>query len=510
MSSSAITRRDVLLIALLALVVGVILSALIRHPGYTDAYYYFNAAKRLVQGQGLTDLAIWSYIGLPAASALPAPSHLYWMPLTSFIAAAGMIVAPTFDAAQIAFVPFYVALVIVAAWLGAVIGGSRRSAWLSALVMLASGYFMPFWFTSDAFAVYGVVGSLALIAIGQGRKTGSPRWFALAGMCIGFAHLARNDGVLQLPILILVALWPGHSLRNAAIGIGLAVVGYLLIMTPWFLRNLSVIGAPLPIGGFQAAWMREYNELFNYPAVIDVRGFLAWELPNIVRSRLDALISNSQTFVAVEGVIVLAPFMLIGLWRRRMNPLLSGFWLYALALHAAMTLIFPLPGVRGGLFHSAAALMPFWAALGIAGFEDVLAWAAKRRRWSLRQARLFFTAVLMLWLIGFSAVLFAGQVTRWNDAGAQFQVARVYSREPIMINDPAAYHYFTGGQAVVLPNAPVERLPDIFERFGVSVLVVDENIPAPLQSLWLRQNIPFFLDHDYFDGSVRVYRFRLD
>lgn len=504
------TRRDYLLIALLAFVISIVCSALIQHPGYTDAYYYFNAAKRLVQGQGLTDIAIWSYVGLPMDAKLPVPSHLYWMPLTSFVAAIGMIFGPNFDAAQIAFAPFYIALSLIAAWLGGKIGATRRSGWLAAIVMLACGYFMPFWFTSDAFAVYGVVGSLALIGIGMGRTTGSPRWFALAGVCIGLAHLARNDGVLLLPILVLVALWPRHSLRSALIGIALGIAGYLLVMTPWFLRNLSVIGSPLPIGGFQMAWAREYNELFNYPPVIDIRGFIAWGLPNILKSRLDALISNLQTLIAVEGVIVLTPFMLIALWRRRLDPLLSGFWLYALGLHLAMTLIFALPGTRGGLFHSAAALMPFWAALGVAGFDDALAWAAKRRRWSLRQARTFFSGFLLLWLIGFSAMIFSGQATRWNNAGAQFQVARVYSGETIMINDPSAYSYFTGGRAVVIPNAPADRLPDIFGRFDASILVLDEQVTAPLQSLWLRQNVPFYFQHVYYNGTTRVYRFRLD
>ncbi|HLY25684.1 MAG TPA: hypothetical protein VKQ72_05050, partial [Aggregatilineales bacterium] len=92
-------RRDILFIGVFALFVGAVMAVALRHPGYTDAYYYFNAAERLVRGKGLTDAALWTYLGSPLA--LPAPSHLYWMPLSSLIAAAGMaLFGATFDAAK--------------------------------------------------------------------------------------------------------------------------------------------------------------------------------------------------------------------------------------------------------------------------------------------------------------------------------------------------------------------------------------------------------------------------
>src|ERR1700687_2675003 len=94
--------RARLLFALLALVVGTALAAAIHHPGYTDAYYYFNAGQRLVEGKGLTDAALWTYIGSPAT--LPAPSHLYWMPMASLVAAVGMACGgPCFTVARTLF-----------------------------------------------------------------------------------------------------------------------------------------------------------------------------------------------------------------------------------------------------------------------------------------------------------------------------------------------------------------------------------------------------------------------
>lgn len=504
------TRQDYLRIGLLAVIVGAVLATLIKNPGYTDAYYYFNAAQRLVTGKGLTDAGVWTYIGLPETATLPVPSHLYWMPLTSLVSALPMLIAPTFDAAQIVYVPLFAALVLIAMWLGQRIGMTRRAGWLAGLVMLFSGYFMPFWFTSDAFTLYGVVGAAALIGMGRGRESGSWRWYALSGICIGLAHLTRNDGLLLLFVLWIVALWPAHSLRSRIVGAGAGTLAYLLVMLPWFLRNLSVIGTILPVGGLQTAWMREYNDLFNYPGVIDFQKFLAWGIPNILRSRFDAFFVNLQTAIAVESLIVLAPFILIALWARRRDPLLTGVWLYALGLHAVMTVVFPFPGARGGLFHSAAALMPFWAALGIAGLLDTIAWAAKRRRWPVRQAQTVFGGAVILWAAGFSVLGALPKASQWNSAGDYYVGIGVSPSEVIMINDPAAYYYFTGGSAVVLPNVPAVNLATILNRFKVTTVVLDENVPVPLEPLWRREDVPFFLEHRRKDDRFRVYRYRLD
>jgi hypothetical protein len=504
-----VTRRDYVLIGLLALAFGVIMSVAVAHPGYTDAYYYFNAAERLATGRGLTDDAIFTYLGLPAEGGLPMPSHLYWMPLTSLVAALPMLIAPTLDAAQITFVPPYVALALIAAWVGGYVGGTRRAAWLAGLAMTFSGFFVPYWVTTDNFTLYGLSGSLALLLMGIGRSRGQGRWFAASGACIGLAHLARNDGLLLLPILLIVALWPGEralTWRRGLAGAGAGVLLYALVMLPWFLRNLSLAGAILPVGGVQTAWMREYNDLFNYPPTISLQAFLAWGVPNILGSRWDALLINTQTLIAVEGLIVLTPFMLLALWARRHNPLLTGFWMYALALHAVMTLVFPFPGARGGLFHSAAALMPFWAALGVVGLLDALTWAAKRRRWPRAQAVNVFSAALLVWLVAFSLTMLVSRAAAWNRAGEYYQNFPVDSTETVMLNDPAAYHYFTGGRAVVLPNTPPTRLHTIFARFGVTVLVLDENVPTPLRDLWLRQNVPLFLSHERKDDRFRVYK----
>ncbi len=510
--STGAFRRDALIVALLALALGAGMAALIRNPGYTDAYYYFNAGQRLIQGKGLTDAAIWTYIGAPAG--LPIPSHLYWMPLTSLVAAGGMALGgPTFEAAQIPFVALYAALAVVGFWLGAAIGGTRRTAWLAGLLVAFSGFFMPYWTTTATFAPFGLAGSLALITMGLGRRAGDWRWFAASGVLAALAHLTRADGLLFLGALLVVALWPvsGQGWRR---GVGAALAGlaaYLLVMAPWFARNLSVAGTILPAGGLETAWMRSYDEIVNYPPGADLVRFLAWGPQNILASCWEALVTNFQTFLAVEGWVAVAPLMLIGLWRRRREPLLSGFWLYAVGLHAAMTLVFAFPGPRGGLLHSASALLPFWAALGVAGLDDALAWAAARRRWKLKQAKRFFGAALVIMAVALSAAIFFQKAAEWGSAGQIYDLfARIGLPDDavVMLNDPSALYYFTGRSGVVLPNAPPAAIYDLSQRYGVNFVVLDKNYTAPMVDLWERRSLPFFLRPFYSDPTIRIYKVR--
>ncbi|MEP7287659.1 MAG: hypothetical protein ABI947_18040 [Chloroflexota bacterium] len=526
-------RRDGVIITVLALIVGTVMAILLKHPGYTDAYYYFNAGQRLAQGKGLTDAALWTYIGAPTS--LPAPSHLYWMPMASLVAAVGLFIGDaTFDAAQLLFVPLYAGIVLIGFTLGALIGKTRRTAWIAGLLTMFSGFYMAYWTTTSTFAPYGFAGALSLLAMGLGRRSGgesgSWRWFALSGAMAAFAHLTRADGVLLLIVLIIVAVWPRfkqigidsspaspspnserglggevkRTLRCAAVGI----IAYLLVMTPWFVRNLNTVGAILPPGGFQTAWMRSYDEIANYPPGSSLADFIAWGPENILNSRWEALKVNVGRFVGEQGQILLTPFMLLALWKRRRDPLLSGLWLYALGLHLAMTFVFAFPGYRGGLFHSASALIPFWAALGIVGLDDVLAWIAPRRRWRLPQARLFFGAALLVWAILFSINIFLRTVNSFNSAGGNFvQIAsHLPADSVVMINDPSAFYYFTGLSGVVVPNAPPDVIPELAKRYGVTDIVLDNNVTLPMRPLYEGTISPPFLEPLYHDDFIRIYR----
>ena len=452
-------------------------------PGYTDAFYHFNAAVRLTSGLGLTDAYLWTYIGAP--DALPSsgvfPSHLYWMPLTSIMAALGMAIfnAPgSYAAAQVPLALMYAATALVGFALGWRLGGTARHAWIAGLLTIFSGFFVRYWGATDTFAPYALIGSLTLQALAHGVERGGWRWFALSGVLTGLAHLTRADGLLLLIVGALVIAWPKpqRTLRARGAALVALLAAYGVVMLPWFARNLSVVGTPLPLGGTAAIWFTQYNDLFNYPPEASPAALLADGGMALLASRWEALSNNLATFVAVEGLIAMTPLMLIGLWLRRRSPFLRPFWLYALGLHLAMTLIFPFPGYRGGLFHSAAALVPWWAALGVVGLDDAVDWLARHRRWRAQSAKVVFSAALVILAVSLS--VFTGLSGR---VPAELSIPALYAEVDsllpdgarIMINDPAQFAYYTGRGGVVLPNADPSVLAEIAERYSVDYLLLE-------------------------------------
>jgi len=496
-------RRAYIAISALALTWGTLLALAIHQPGYTDAYYYFNAGQRLVEGKGLTDPYLWTYLSAP--DHLPAPSSTYWMPLESLAVAASMAVfGANFRAAQVPSVLCFAALVTVAFWLGAKLGRSRRHAWLAGLLVLFSGFFTPFWTTTDTFALYGLVGALTLVALGRGRETGDWRWFALSGGLSALAHMARADGMLLVLVLLGVALWPRKGVTRGRSGqVAAGLVAYLLVMLPWFARNLSLLETPLPTAGTDTIWMRSYDELVNYPPGTTPAEFWQWGVGNIVESRVEALTNNLGTFVAVETWVVLGPFVLAGLWVRRPDPFLLGVMLYAAGLHLAMTLVFAFPGYRGGLFHSSSALLPFWAAIGPVGLDAGIDWMARWRRWRTAEAQMVFGGALVVLAALLSMAMFRQRVPGLNSNASFYETlaADLPHGAVVMVNDPAALYYHTGLSGVVVPNADPDVVPEIAARYGVTYLVLDKNRTRPFTALYLgHEEQPFLRLYRTYDA----------
>ena len=477
--SASNTRREMALFGLLALVVAFfIVYAFVGAPGYTDVYYHFNAAKRLATGFGLTDTYLWTYIGAP--DTLPAPSHLYWMPITSILAAVSMWLtrSTSYAAAQIPFALCLAGTALVAFRLGWRVLKQRRGAWLAGLLTLFSGFYTRYWGAIDTFAPYALIASLGLSAFGLALESpASKRWWLLAGALAALAHLTRADGLLLIGLGGLLAVWliieRRLTLQVGIVRVSLLLAAYLVVLLPWFARNWIAIGSPLPLGGTQAIWFDEYDDLFSYPpdaspVTLGLEGF--------INSRREALVNNFATFVAVEGLIAMSPFMLIGLWRRRRDLYWRPFCGYALLLHVAMTFVFPYPGYRGGLFHSAAALIPFWTVLGLAGIDDAVGWVAqRRRRWQPQVAKVLFS----FGLLGLAILLslqtgMAGRIVASDTIPALYQeLQQVIPPEArVMINDPAALYYFTGYGGVVIPNGDADAVRQIATQYAVQYLVL--------------------------------------
>ena len=583
-------RRYLLLFAL-GLGAALLTARFQRAPGYMDADYYMVTGQQLARGEGFTEWVLWNYLDDP--DGLPHPSHTYWMPLASILAAIGLRLTPFggFAAARAAFL----LLAGLAAPLTASLafslypdqapGPRRRAATLAGLLAAFSGFYLPFVTTTDAFGLYMVLGALFLrIANDAGTAASvrdqsvgraSPRpsrlkRSLLLGLLAGLMHLARADGLLWLVLGVVgsgelgsreqgvgsreqgvrsreqgvgipqvpdphpstsgslrspaaqdaisntqypvsnphpstsgslrspaaqdAISNPSTSLRasphpfairsgcllNAAIYPLTTLLAYLLITLPWFARNLAVFGAPLAPGGWRALWLISYDELFAYPAgQLTFARWWASGLGEILRGRLWALGQNLQTALAVQGGVFLAPLVVWGLWRLRHRRVVRLGLLAWLLTLAAMTLVFPFAGARGGFFHSGAAVQPLLWAVVPAGLEGFVGWGVQRRGWHFGRARRVFGAGLVALAVFLSGVLFVTRTLRWSEgvsyrAVEQALVAQgAAAGEIVMVNNPPGYFYAAGRPAIVIPHGGLPAVLAAAERYGARYLVLE-------------------------------------
>lgn len=541
-----VNRRDLAVMFILALLIRLLAIVPIRDPGYMDAAYNYDIALNLARGQGLVEPFLWNYLDNP--DGLPHPSHLYWMPLPTILAWVGLILlGQTYRAAQVPFAILSAVLPLVSYWAAVQTTGRRRYGWLAGLLTCFSGFYLPYWGHTDNFTPFAVAGSLSLVAAWQaGRvremphETGSGKlpipaplrklggagsWALAAGALAGLAHLSRADGPLLL--IAIGVVWGKSLISNLPWRVGqrrleirdflLVILGYLLVMLPWFARNWMVVGTPLPTVGTQTIWLTTYDDLFSYGRELSPQTYLAWGWNNILGSKLDALWLNTQRVIAELGMVFLAPLIPIGWWRLRRHLLYQLAACYGALLFLGMTFVFTFPGPRGGLFHSGGALLPFIFTIALVGLDAVVEWvAARRREWDAPRAKqVFGIGVIGLALLVSGFVYYQGVIVgmRWRGGNApyshldQWLEAQDQTEAIVMVGDPPGYWYHSGGPSIVVPNEPVETVLAVADRYGARYLVLDRNRPTPLASFYEgRETHPRLHLEETLPTGLTVYR----
>jgi hypothetical protein len=546
---------------LLSLAIRTIVAAFIVHPGYMDSAYYASGALRLAQGAGFSEPFIWNYLGDPAT--IPHPGFLYWMPLPSILAAVPALVFPdSFFALQLPFVVLSALLPLVAYGLarqftphlaspggrgispplasprgGELVNQGRRLAWGAGLLVVFSGFFFPYWTLPETFALFALIGSLALWLAGrpaaerEGGKIYAGRWL-LVGLLTGLAHLTRADGILLLPIVVLAPLAsrrprgvpspkapaPRVAFRVSRLAIRralLVILGYLLALTPWFARNLVVIGTPLSPSGTRTIWLTNYDDLFCYDCDLSLSSYLAWGWGNILGAKLSALWINFQRFLAEDCLVFLLPFAAMGICRLRRHLAVALATMYLLLIYLAHSLVFTFPGWRGGFFHASGAVLPFLYVAALEGLDGAVLWVARRRRtWTYQQARMAFGVAAIVMAIALSGYMAWKKLPAWRRADVTYRSIDTWltsegiSHATVMTGDPPAFWYHTRRPAVVVPNADVRTLLTVCDRYGVEYVVLEENHPAELEGLYEERVTLERLNPaaTFGEGSVKMWR----
>lgn len=536
-------RRDLLFLLALGLLVRAITAALFDQPGYIDAAYYYDVARNLVTGHGFTEDFILTYL-TPSASVVHT-SNLYWMPLASLVLAPFFAVfGVSWRVAEIPNVLLSGTLPLLAYWMGWDFFRSRRYALGAALLTLCAGFYYPLYFIfSDNFGLYAWTAGLALLFIGQGargrsasaetlfpqalRAGGRPRRFILAGFWIGLAHLARPDAPLLLVIALIVFVGNRYFARRANAGkeaeasapgttalpwyaLGGLIACYLVVMAPWFARNLIVAGAILPPGGTKTIWLTTYNDFFSYGKDLSPQTYLAWGLGNILLSKLQALGQNAFAILAMLEFAP-APFAALGMWKLRRSPQAQPFLLYFVLLYLGLSLVFTFPSLRGTLLHSFVPLLPFMSLTIILGLDTVIDWLARRRpgpagqRRAASRRRVYLAATILLSGV-LSCVIIFSNASAWDTTYHLYQQAGKVAAQQyacytnaannngqnapksalpiVMVSDPPDYYLATGQHAISIPDQGIEVILQVADRYGAAYLLLEPLHSAIQDPLW--------------------------
>jgi hypothetical protein len=519
-----LTVRSYFLSGLLGLGVLALIALFQQTPGYMDAEYYYSGGMRLAEGYGFNEEILWNFLDDPAG--IPHPSHGYWMPLVSMLAAIGPVISGglNFAAARLPFVLLAAFLPPLTAALAWRLHRRRDLAVISAAFALFPAFYLSYLPTTDIFSPLMVIGGLFLLMIPSdsldGRLNNRKMFLSyfILGILAGLMHLARADGVIWLFVALgaSVAAQTGGPLpesqtglsesagercpetRRSGVVVGVhllaCIFGYLLFMAPWFARNFTVFGTILAPGGSRALWIREYDELFSYPAT--TLTFTRWwgtGLKAIAGARWWAAGQNLQSAIAVQGEIFLAPLVLIGMWRLSRDQRIRLAGIAWLLIFLAMTLIFPFQGARGGFFHSAAALQPFFWAVAPLGLESLLEIGAQRRGWDIRQARRFFSTGLVVFALLLTVFvttnrLFsngAGKLS-WNESHARYTqleqaliIMGAAEGDVVMVNNAPGFYVASERPAISIPFGSLQDICSAAERYRVRFLCLEiDQIPG--------------------------------
>ena len=525
------TLRTYLFLFIFGLAVPVFIAQFQPIPGYLDSDYYYAGGIQLATGNGFTEPYLWNY--LDGTTSLPHPSHSYWMPLASIVSALGMWLTgqTTYTSARLFFLLIAALIPPLTAALAYTFSQRRDLAITSGILAIFSVYHAPFVGVTDNFSLFMLLGGLYFIFATQliQDPTRIQNWFLL-GLLSGLMTLSRSDGLLWLALTFLFATRnlqpPTSNLQLSSFILHLssfifALLGFLLIMSPWYARNLNIYGTLMAPGGSRALWLENYDQTFVYPPTeLTKESFIALGWDHIIAGRMWALNMNLQSGFAAHGGIILFPFIVAGIIYYRKDERVKLVSLAWLILFFVMTFLFPFAGARGAFFHAGAALQPMWWSLAPLGLESILLSLRKRGIGNDQNRVVFRSALIMVAMILTVYVVYLRLFTLgWGEGEdanypviEQFLVENgIENNDIVIVRNAPGYYLETGRSAISIPYGGEDAILGAADQFDAYYLVLEpEAVLDPLKDLFQNpESRSKFVYLGELDGA-RIYRLELE
>lgn len=468
--------------------------------GHGDVAAYFHVAKNLAAGRGFVQDCIFEYLNRPAG--IPAPSNSWWLPLPSIVAASGLaLFGDGYSAAKIPMIALsslIPLLVYAAGWLLL-----RREAAAIACALLAAGFHLYLdqpnqTLSHGPYALFGGAALLLVIAVRE-----SPRWLPLFGLCFGLTYLTRGDSQVLLPSLAIALLARRFGRERQPIPwmkLAQALALFLLVVAPWWARNLKVFGEPMPSGQKKVAFARNYEDWFTFDvSKLTLAEYEKWGAENIVEQKkdgvLDALeytpfvfyrsVTREREFhrgdddfaIGTLGKWAMTPLLFLGLaWLALRRRFAFGILLLHLALLAFVYgVVFPAVGresYRSGMFS----VMPIFLACTVAGASALLEWLRPRAR---DVALVAVAAALCAANVAIAIPMLRDKYRGTETMLGSYRAFGIWARaqglqdETFFVRNPWELTVETGMKAATIPVDGPRGLLDCAEKYGVRY-VVDE------------------------------------
>ncbi|HWQ46048.1 MAG TPA: hypothetical protein VN376_04230 [Longilinea sp.] len=483
-----------------------------RSPGYMDAAYYTVTGAQLASGRGLVEPFLWNYLDNPVG--LPHTAFTYWMPMPAFLAAIGFFIAHSnsFIFARVPFILLAGLIPVLTARLAYEMSGKNEISTLAGWLAVFPVFYTPYLAIPDSFIplmVCGGVISLYLWKVFATDKTISLWEWVVVGLCCGVINLCRADGLLWIVAIALASsIWlikqrRLHSRQVIFSLLGL-VIGFLMMMGWWYIRNLHLFGQFFAPASQYSLWFTSYDQLFNHPVgSINPQSWWTSGVTAILTARWTALKMNLATTLGVHFCVVLLPLFMVGI-RKAKNRMFNWFFLsmYAL-LFMIMTVAFPFAGSRGGFFHSMAVIQPWIWVMAAIGFKKTIEWISPHRKWDPQRAYRGF-GIILVGILAFAALgVYTVQVygiaqsstepsdvsssaRAWDEDYETYLTINSYlveqgmtEDEIVMVNDPPLYFWASAQQSIVIPNGTIDAIAETAHQYRARYLVVEsEHIPA--------------------------------
>ncbi len=251
-----------MLLFLLALGIRLWFQGALPYPGIRDSYHLCSLAENLAQGEGFTVEYVWHDI--IRFEEIPHPDD--WQPplyvaVTAGLIGLGMDPLPAGKSVSVLSGAMLVVVIFLA---GSWIFDEETGI---AAALIAAAYPPLLFYSSVPMTdmLFVLISTIGIVLLIRNDPTTDRAWLAL-GVVAGLAYLTRPTGGILLISAAGALLWSrGRSELKKSVR-SLVILGgaFLLVASPWLVRNTIVLGSPTRTMAGMRLWTMNEGDMFDF------------------------------------------------------------------------------------------------------------------------------------------------------------------------------------------------------------------------------------------------------